>query len=180
MTNNDIVAGFDEGEGDENPAMTLRRVAAAADCLVVGLSGRIGTGSAGRFQRRVRRALDAGFVRLIFHCGGLERVSAAAAGVFAVFLKTARSHGGDVVLSAVPPAVSETLRLLGFAGIFPFADTPGQSLAFLQDGAGAPFPQVFVCPVCSKKVKAPRPGRFRCPSCAAVITVDRTARVFLG
>ena len=42
------------------------------------------------------------------------------------------------------------------------------------------FPQVFACPICSKKLKATKPGRFRCSECKTILAIDGNARVFLG
>ena len=92
MNNNDIVPGFDD-ERDESLKIRLQRVDAVDGCLVLYLTGYIDTYNSNFFQKRVTRAIDGGFIRLIFSCAGLNYVSSAGIGSFTAFLKAVKpSH----------------------------------------------------------------------------------------
>lgn len=79
MTNNDIVLGFDD-EKDESLKIKLQKVDEVEGCLVLHLNGYIDTYNSNIFQKRVTKAIEAGFIRLIFNCGGLNYVSSRASG----------------------------------------------------------------------------------------------------
>jgi anti-sigma B factor antagonist len=81
MSNNDIVPGFDE-EKDESLKIRLQKVDNVDGCVVLYLTGYIDTYNSNFFQKRVNRAVEAGFSRLIFHCGGLNYVSSTGIGSF--------------------------------------------------------------------------------------------------
>ncbi|GHU60867.1 hypothetical protein FACS189445_1510 [Spirochaetia bacterium] len=117
IANNDIVPGFDD-EKNENPTIRLERVPEIDGALVLYLTGFIDTYSSSKFQKRVTKAIEAGFIRLIFHCGGLNYASSTGIGSFAAFLKGVTPKGGGMVLLEVQPKVYEVLQLLGFVQFF--------------------------------------------------------------
>ncbi len=117
MANNDIVPGFDE-EKDESLKIRLEKVDKAEGCLVLYLTGYIDTYNSNFFQKRVNRAVEAGYTRLIFHCGGLNYVSSTGIGSFTAFLKAVKPKGGDLVLLEIQPKVYEVFQLLGFSQFF--------------------------------------------------------------
>ena len=152
--------------------------------LVLYLKGYIDTYNSPYFQRHLLKAIEAGFKRLAFNLSGITYISSTGIGIFALLLKEVRKVGGDVSLSALIPRVSEVFKLLGFANFFHFTDTVDESLKHLnsqsQEGRTGPFPRIFSCPICRKKLKAPREGRFRCSECKTVLKVDRSGQVTIG
>jgi anti-anti-sigma factor len=148
------------------------------------LTGYIDTYNSNYFQKRLARAIEAGFVRLIFQCGGLNYVSSTGIGSFTAFLKSVKPRGGDLVLLEIQPKVYEVFQLLGFSQFFNIKDNLDDSLNFFRTGSTAAttalFPKIFGCPICSKKLKALKPGRFRCSECKTILAIDNAGQVFLG
>jgi len=62
MINNDIVNGFDD-EKDESLKIKLQKVNEIEGCLVLYLTGYIDTYNSNYFQKRVQRAIEAGYIR---------------------------------------------------------------------------------------------------------------------
>jgi anti-anti-sigma factor len=183
MTNNEIVTGFDD-EKDESLKIKLQKIAEIEGCLVLYLSGYIDTYNSNYFQKRVAKAIDAGFIRLVFQCGGLNYVSSTGIGSFTAFLKSVKPRGGDLVLLEIQPKVYEVFQLLGFSQFFNIKDNLDDSVSYFRNGSSGEqlslFPKVFACPICSKKLKALKPGRFRCSECKTILAIDNSAQVFLG
>jgi anti-anti-sigma factor len=183
MTNNEIVAGFDD-EKDESLKIKLQKIAEIEGCLVLYLSGYIDTYNSNYFQKRVAKAIEAGFIRLVFQCGGLNYVSSTGIGSFTAFLKSVKPRGGDLVLLEIQPKVYEVFQLLGFSQFFNIKDNLDDSVNYFRDGSSGEqlslFPKVFACPICSKKLRALKPGRFRCSECKTILAIDNSAQVFLG
>ncbi len=183
MNNNDIVPGFDE-ERDESLRINLEKVDEIPGALVLYLSGYIDTYNSNFFQKRINRAVETGFTKLIFNCGGLTYVSSTGIGSFTAFLKAVKPRGGDVVLLAIQPRVYEVFQLLGFSQFFNIRDTLDDAVQYFRKsakGAGPElFPKTFKCPVCSVRLRAGRPGRFRCSKCRTILAIDQSAQVFLG
>jgi len=183
MTNDDIIPQFDN-ETNESLTITLQDVQGVEGCLIIVLSGYIDTYNSNFFQKQVQRVIESGFIRLIFNCGSLNYVSSTGIGSFTAFLKTVKPLDGDVVLLNVQSKVYEVFQLLGFSQFFNMKDTLQSAIGFF---GGVPveqksdvFPLIFICPTCSKKLKAVKPGRFRCPGCKTIITIDNNGTVALG
>jgi anti-anti-sigma factor len=183
MTNNDIVNGFDD-EKDESLKIKLQKVDEIEGCLVLSLVGYIDTYNSNYFQKRVAKAIEAGFIRLVFQCGGLNYVSSTGIGSFTAFLKSVKPRGGDLVLLDIQPKVYEVFQLLGFSQFFNIKDNLDDSINFFKSGTATEavslFPKVFSCPICSKKLKALKAGRFRCSECKTILAIDNAGQVFLG
>ena len=183
MSNNEIVSGFDE-EKDESLKIRLQKVDAVEGCLILYLTGYIDTYNSNFFQKRVTRAVETGFTRLIFHCGGLNYVSSTGIGSFTAFLKSVKPRGGDLVLLEIQPKVYEVFQLLGFSQFFNIKDNLDEAVEFFKKGGATVesdvFPKIFKCPICSKKLKATRAGRFRCSECKTILAIDNSGQVFLG
>ncbi|GHT94602.1 anti-sigma factor antagonist [Spirochaetia bacterium] len=183
MANNDIVPGFDD-EKDESLQIQLEKAAGIEGCLVLSLSGYIDTYNSNYFQKRIAKAIENGYTRLIFQSDGLNYVSSTGIGSFTAFLKTVKPRGGDLVLLKIQPKVYEVFQLLGFAQFFNIKDSLEEAIAFFRGESAADsaalFPKVFECPVCSKKLKAVKPGRFRCSECKTILAIDNAGQVFLG
>jgi anti-anti-sigma factor len=183
MTNNEIVPGFDD-EKDESLKIKLQKMGEVEGCLVLYLTGYIDTYNSNYFQKRVAKAIEAGFTRLIFQCGGLNYVSSTGIGSFTAFLKSVKPRGGDLVLLEIQPKVYEVFQLLGFSQFFNIKDNLDESVDFFRAGTPAEkasiFPKIFSCPICSKKLKAVKAGRFRCSECKTILAIDNAGQVFLG
>ncbi len=198
MGNNDIVAGFDD-EADDRLAIRLEKVDGVDACLLIYLDGNVDTYNANTFLKRVRKAIETGYTKLILHCAGLGVVSSDIFGCFADFLKKVKPKGGDLVLLQIQPKVYEVFQLLGLSRFYNIRDTLDEAVAFFKGGAGATdgappratggpakpaasgkagtVPKVFTCPVCETRLKASGPGRFRCSSCKTVLVLDQDGRV---
>ncbi|MDC7226196.1 MAG: STAS domain-containing protein [Spirochaetales bacterium] len=183
MSNNDIVTGFDE-EKDDSLKIKLQAVDGVEGCLVLFLTGYIDTYNSNFFQKRVTKAIEAGYIKLIFNCSGLNYVSSTGIGSFTAFLKAVRPRGGDLVLLEIQPKVYEVFQLLGFSQFFNIKDNLTEAVEFFGAGGGTKssdvFPKIFQCPICSKKLKATKSGRFRCSECKTILAIDNSGQVFLG
>ena len=152
--------------------------------LVMALNGYIDTYNSPFFQKQVQRVIEAGFIRLIFDCSALSRVSSTGIGSFSAFLKTVKPQGGDLVLYEIQPKVYEVFQLLGFSQFFNITETLDRSIHFFRGDAAAAgpetFPKLFVCPTCSTNLQVVKSGRFRCSECKSIFTLDKTGAVSLG
>ena len=183
MPNNDIVPGFDD-EKDDSLKIIIQRATDVERCLVLTLTGYIDTYNSNSFQKRVQKAIEAGYIKLIFQCSGLNYVSSTGIGSFTSFLKLVKPLGGDLVMLDIQPKVYEVFQLLGFSQFFNIRDNLSDSIQHFQAGPVqsklSVFPKVIACPVCSKKLKAMKSGRFRCSECKTILAIDNAGAVLLG
>lgn len=183
MSNNDIVPGFDE-EKDDSLRIKLEQADGIEGSLVLYLSGYIDTYNSNFFQKRINKAVESGFTKLIFNCGGLNYVSSTGIGSFTAFLKAVKPRGGDIVLLEIQPRVYEVFQLLGFSQFFTIMDTLEEAMGFFKRSNTQPqadvFPTTFRCPVCSTRLRANRTGRFRCSKCRTILAIDEGGQVMLG
>lgn len=183
MSNNEIVPGFDD-EKDDSLKIRLQKFDNVDNCLALYLTGYIDTYNSNYFQKRVNKAIENTFMKLIFHCGGLNYVSSTGIGSFTAFLKAVKPRGGDLVLLEIQPKVYEVFQLLGFSQFFNIKDNLDEAVSFFEQkgstATGAVFPKIFKCPICSKKLKAGKSGRFRCSECKTILAIDNNGQVFLG
>jgi anti-sigma B factor antagonist len=183
MSNNDIVPGFDD-EKDDSLKIKLTRIDEAPRCLMLALTGYIDTYNSNFFQKRIQKAIEAGFVRLIFQCGSLNYVSSTGIGSFTTFLKAVKPQGGDLVMMDIQPKVYEVFQLLGFSQFFNIMETLDDSINFFHatpvKDKPSIFPKVVSCPICYKKLKAVKAGRFRCSECKSILAIDESGQVLLG
>jgi anti-anti-sigma factor len=183
MANNNVVSGFDD-EKDDSLKIKLNEIENTPKCMMLILTGYIDTYNSNFFQKRVQKVIEAGFVRLIFNCSGLNYVSSTGIGSFTTFLKAVKPQGGDLVLLDVQPKVFEVFQLLGFSQFFCIRDNLGDAISFFntnQTREDIPsFPKVVACLVCSKKLKAIKAGRFRCSECKNILVIDESGQVLLG
>lgn len=183
MSNNEIVPGFD-ADKDDSLKITLKPIDDVEGGLTLMLEGYIDTYNSTSFQKRVSKALESTFIKLVFDCSGLNYVSSTGIGSFTTFLKTAKAMGGEIVLCGVQAKVFEVFNLLGFSQFFKIFDRLEEGVMHfkgdIQSSANSAFPRVFNCPICQKKLKATKAGRFRCSECKTILAVDETGQVFLG
>lgn len=183
MNNNDLVPGFND-EKDDSLKISLEKVDAVDNAILVILNGYIDTYNSVYFQKQVNKIVGNGFVNIVFNCSNLTYVSSTGIGSFTAFLKLVKPKNGDIVLLNIQPKVYEVFQLLGFSHFFNIKETIEDAINhFKQDSnpAGASvFPKIFSCPVCSRKLKATRQGRFKCSACKAILAIDQNGNVFLG
>lgn len=183
MNNNDLVPGFND-EKDDSLKISLEKIDAIDNAILVILNGYIDTYNSVYFQKQVNKIVGNGFVNIVFNCSNLNYVSSTGIGSFTAFLKLVKPKNGDIVLLNIQPKVYEVFQLLGFSQFFNIKETIEDAINhFKQDSnpAGASvFPKIFSCPVCSRKLKATRQGRFKCSDCKAILAIDQNGNVFLG
>jgi len=184
MANNDIVPGFDDDK-DDSLKIKIEEIDEAPNCLMLTLTGYIDTYNSNFFNKRLQKAIESGFINLIFQCGGLNYVSSTGIGSFTTIMKTVKPQGGDVVLLDIQPKVYEVFQLLGFSQFFNIKDNLDDAINFFnavqpEEKAVFVFPKIVSCPVCYKKLKANKPGRFRCSDCKSILSIDEDGQVLLG
>ena len=133
MGNNDIIPGFDD-EIDESLNIKLENAPGIEGCLILILDGRIDTDNSAYFQKHVHKLVQAGFMRLIFNCAGLNYVSSTGIGSFTSFLKMLKPKGGDLVLLEIQPKVNEVFQLLGFSQFFAIKKSLEEAIDFFRSG----------------------------------------------
>ena len=69
--------------------------------MVLYLTGCIDPHNANYFMRKVAKAIESGFTRLIFHLAGFNMVSDVIVGSLVAFLKAVQPRGGDIVLTEI-------------------------------------------------------------------------------
>jgi anti-anti-sigma factor len=172
------------GEQIESLELQMDKVDAIPGCAVVSMKGYIDTYNAPHFQRQVDKAIQAGYFRLIFDFSGITYISSTGIGSFTHFLKELRPAGGDLVLVGMGSRVFEVFQLLGFATFFHVENSLAEAVEVLKIQSKAeaerPFPRIFSCPICGKKLKTFKAGRFRCAGCKTILIIDESARVSLG
>jgi anti-sigma B factor antagonist len=133
MGNNDIIPDFDD-EIDESLNIKLENAPGVEGCLILILDGRIDTDNSAYFQKHVHKLVQAGFMRLIFNCAGLNYVSSTGIGSFTSFLKMLKPKGGDLVLLEIQPKVNEVFQLLGFSQFFVIKKSLEEAIDFFSGG----------------------------------------------
>ncbi len=168
----------------ESLDIELRKVSTVPRCLVVSMKGYIDTYNAPHFQRRVAEVFNAGYIRLIFDFSGISYISSTGIGAFTSVLKNVKPRGGDMVLLGMIDRVFEVFQLLGFSSFFNITNTVEEAIDYLSIQSRSthegPFPKVFGCPSCGKRLKAPRHGRFRCSECKTILVINKSGQVLLG
>lgn len=181
--NEEIVPGFDI-EQTEGLSISLERIEGGTDLLGLRLAGQIDIINTIGFQRRIDRAIRAGYRWLVFDLDGVGYISSTGVGAFTTFLRTLRQRNGDFALVKTRPRVMEIITLLGLSSFFTFAASREESLqmfALAREGAAAgPFPRVFACPVCGKRLRGQKAGRYRCPECKTVLALDASGGLAQG
>jgi len=183
MTNNEIVPGFDD-ERSDYLRIKLHHIDEVKKCLLIFLTGYVDTYNSVLFQRKIQKAIDAGFTNLIFECNSLNYVSSTGIGSFTAFLKSVKPQGGDIILLEMHPKVYEVFHMLGFSKFFNINYSIDDSINYLKTNRvmenSSVFPALVTCPICVKKLKAAKSGRFRCSECKSIIDIDDSGFTLLG
>ena len=170
--NNDILAGFDDDTNDFL-AIELRQKQGVDDCLTFKLVGQIDTYSSLFFQRRARKAIDAGFSNLIFLFGGVEYVSSMGVAALLQLQKAAREKGG---ISCLSTSRQESVRSSGSCAWknSSGARNPRRKPSPRGGSAGRLRFSPGRSTVCEKRLRLVKSGRFRCPECKTILVIDES------
>lgn len=184
MTNTEIVPGFDD-EKDDSCKIRLQKFDDNPGVLAIYLTGYIDTYNSNYFIKRISKAIEMGFNKIIFHMAGLSYCSSTGIGTFTQFMKMVKPKGGDLVMVEIQPKVYEVFQLLGFSQFFNITESLEDAIQFFVKKAVAEkteptFPVIIKCPICTKRLKTIKAGRFRCPECKTILAVSPEAKVNLG
>jgi len=164
--------------------LKFQKVGSVPECVVVTMKGYIDTYNTPHFEKQMQKAVQAGYCRLIFDFSGITYISSTGIGAFTGFLKAVRPRGGDLVLVGMIPRVFEVFQLLGFTSFFNIEKSIEEAVEMLKiqsrQGVEGPFPKIFACPICAKKLRASKAGRFRCSECKSILVIGQTGQVSLG
>lgn len=174
--NNNIVPGFND-EKDDSIRINLEKLDDVHNGLIIYLNGYIDTYNSTFFERRIEKAVEAGFNNLVFNCASLNYISSTAIGSFTKFLKIVKSKNGDIVLLELQPKVYEVFQLLGFSQFFNIKDSLIDARDCLNGGYESFFPTDINCPNCSKEIRILHPSRFHCPECNSAISISCNAEI---
>jgi anti-sigma B factor antagonist len=166
---------------DDDKALTLRGqvIPGSENGLILHLKGSLDLYGVPHFNRQISRIKEAGFTTIVCECSQLAYVSSTGVGSFIEVLKYARQNHGDVLFTAVQPAVYRVLELLGFTTFFIITDTLPRAIDCLGRQSPA-YPKTFPCPVCSRRLLSKAAGRFRCPGCKVILNLNELGQVLLG
>ncbi|MCB1037216.1 MAG: STAS domain-containing protein [Acidobacteria bacterium] len=106
------------------------------DATVVRLGGYLDAHTAPEFEATLQEKIDAGRIRLVVDCAGLQYISSAGLGVFMGFIEDLRENGGDLKICSLIPKVREVFELLGFDALFEIFDDRQAALRSFPQEAG--------------------------------------------
>ncbi len=176
MSNDEIVPGFDEACCDYLK-VELQRVDGVDSCLALKLKGQIDAYSSRFFQRSVKRAIEAGFIHLIFILEGVDEISSSGVGIFLKLQKDAKGQGGNISIVDIHPKVREIFTLMCLGSFFSCAGSLDEAVAPMKISEKVPtFPRVLACPTRGKRLRALKAGPSRCPACKTVFSLDRSGK----
>ena len=79
--------------------------------------------TAPEFETELRKAIDAGRVKIVVNCKGLDYISSAGLGVFMGCIENVRELDGDIKISNLTPKVYHVFELLGFHQLYELTET---------------------------------------------------------
>lgn len=185
MSRTEILPGFDVLKND-NVDVDISRV--DGTMIVFKLKGLIDTYNTPFVDRKVKMAIESGYINLVFDMSDISYMSSTGLGILTALLRMLKPMGGDLILSGVPPKVFEIFRLIGFEAFFTFTDDVEKAVEIIKPQKAetkkadvikpktGKFPKIFRCS-CKKRLKASKPGKFRCPQCRTMIAVSAEGRL---
>ena len=105
----------------------------AGNVCVVGVAGRLDSGTAESFGQRLHHLIDGGERSLVVDGATLEYVSSAGLRVLLVAAKRLKAANGRIVLSSLKPHILEVFEIAGFTSVFPIYGNAEQAV---QQSAG--------------------------------------------
>ena len=97
------------------------------DVCVVGLNGRLDSGTSDSLAQRLHQLIDGGERRLVIDAEKLDYISSTGLRVLLVAAKRLKTADGKIVLSSLKPHILEVFEIAGFKSIFPIYDTADQA-----------------------------------------------------
>ena len=104
--------------------ITERKV---GDVCVVGITGRLDSGTSESFAQRLHHLIDGGERRLVIDGETLEYISSTGLRVLLVAAKRLKAVDGKIVLSSLKPHILEVFEIAGFKSIFPIYGSADQA-----------------------------------------------------
>lgn len=127
--NNAIVPGFDF-EKCLHLKIKLKRIYKIPGCLCLYLKGHLDDDNMLCLKHRVTRAIELGFIQLVFDLGGYYDVSEAGIALFTGIFRIVASRGGNVVLTRMNVVSYDIYKAIGFANFFPIAKNLSEAIIF--------------------------------------------------
>lgn len=183
IVNNKIVPGFDD-EANDSIKIRLLKIKEVNNCLCLYLNGYIDTYNSCNFKSRVNKAIKTGYIKLIFHFGGLNYISSTGLETLVSFV-TSTKPGGEILIVEMKSRVHEVFQLMGFLDFFNVRNNLEEAIKYFlaidsKHINRQIFPKSFKCPKCSKKLRVTKPIRARCGKCKAILVIDNSGQVLLG
>ncbi len=91
--------------------------------VVLGLVGRLDSGTAAQMEEKVVSVLGAGTKQLVVNFVQLDYISSAGLRVLLMAAKKLKASGGVVALAALKPHIREVFDIAGFTAMFPIHDS---------------------------------------------------------
>ncbi|MFH2046833.1 MAG: STAS domain-containing protein [Pseudomonadota bacterium] len=98
------------------------------NALVASVHGRVDTGNASVFEKKLVEELNQEEKWLVFDLSGLEYISSAGLRVLLSTAKIMKSKGGDIRLAATQGPVKKVFQISGFFSLFKHFDTTDAAL----------------------------------------------------
>ncbi len=101
------------------------------DVCVVGVQGRLDSGTADTLAQGLQQLIDGGERRLVIDGKTLDYISSAGLRVLLVAAKRLKPLNGKIVLSSLKPHILEVFEIAGFTSILPvYADVEAAAKQF--------------------------------------------------
>jgi len=113
--------------------ITERKV---GNVCVVGITGRLDSGTSESFGQQLHQLIDGGGRRLVVDGATLDYVSSAGLRMLLVAAKRLKVVNGKIVLSSLKPHILEVFEIAGFTSIFPVYGDAEQAVQQLQQSVG--------------------------------------------
>ncbi len=154
--------------------LSLQKIASMDGGILIRPEGELNTYNAASFGSQVRKVFQEGCYRLIFDLAEVPYIASTPAGMYPDFLKEAKKRGGDIAMANLQPRVMEVFGLLGFKSYLNIVNTLEDALILMAPASSAvnPFPRIFTCAVCGRRLRASKAGFFRCCECKTILRVD--------
>lgn len=97
------------------------------DVCVVGINGRLDSGTSDSLAQRLHHLIDGGERRLVIDGEKLDYISSTGLRVLLVAAKRLKAADGKIVLSSLKPHILEVFEIAGFKSIFPIYGSADQA-----------------------------------------------------
>jgi len=99
----------------------------AGNVCVVGIIGRLDSGTSESLGQQLHQLIDRGERRLVIDAEKLDYISSTGLRVLLVAAKRLKAVDGRIVLSSLKPHIMEVFEIAGFKSIFPIYDNADQA-----------------------------------------------------